>query len=223
MYLTATEVSKKYGIPCCHVYRNLVEYGKCRTKKYTFCGRECSSYYEPDIIKIMQKKEAKKKRAKWNYDSRPDVMRGTKSKLKKVIDPRMYKKLQNAWYGMMRRCYSKDRTDYAHYRKFGITICDEWLNSFDEFALWALNNGVAFNLSLDRINNDKGYCPENCRWTDHVTQGNNTSTNVTVRYNGEEKTIAEWAKEYGIKYHTLYMRITRSNWPIEKALTTPSH
>lgn len=217
MWLKSTEVKAKYGISPGHCRRDMLAHG-CRTKPYTFCGKTVLSYYEPDVKRIVEERDAKKKKAKDRYAARPDVMRGTRSKLKKVLPDKMYKKLQNAWFGMMRRCYTNDRPDYRHYREFGITICDEWLNSFDEFALWSLNNGVDYPLSLDRIDNDKGYSPENCRWVTKIVQGNNTSVNRVVRYMGEEKTIAELAAEYGIKYHTLYYRIVTKGWPVEEAL-----
>lgn len=148
-------------------------------------------------------------------------MRGTKSELKKVIDKAMYRKLRNAWYGMMRRCYTDDRKDYHHYREAGITVCDEWLNSFDSFVIWALNNGVKLELTLDRTNNESGYCPENCRWVSAIEQNNNNSMVHTLVYQGEEKTIREWADSLGMRQETLYSRIFQSGWSVEKALTTP--
>lgn len=216
-YITTKEIIAKYGFNS-HVDR---DYHKAKIKKidcdYT---HKIWLFDRKKVEEIAEARYLRKTNKKNNYKRRPDVIRGTKSKLKKVIDEKMYIKLRNAWFGMMRRCYADDRPDYHHYRDFNITICDEWLNSFDEFALWALNNGVKVGLSLDRINNDKGYSPNNCRWTNQITQGNNTSLNTSIRYNGEEKTIAEFAREYGIKYHTLYNRVVVRKWDIEKALTT---
>lgn len=219
MYLTSKEVHQKYGISPAHCRRDLAEKG-CRVKNYTFCGRVCCSYYEPDVKRLVAERDARKAKKRENYAFRPDVMRGTKSKLKKVIPERMYIKLRNAWFGMMRRCYTNDRPDYHHYRSFGITICDEWLNDFDSFALWALNNGVAYDLSLDRIDNDKGYSPDNCRWTTRTQQNNNSSQNKIIRYNGKEQTLAEWAREYNINYEKLWHRVN-AGWPIKDALTKP--
>lgn len=219
-YLRSKEVKEKYGIAPAHCHRDLVEKGNCRTKKYIFCGKECTSYYEPDVKKIVAAKNARKRVAMNRYKIRPDVMHGTKSRLRKVLPNKMYKKLRNAWFGMMRRCYTDERPDWAHYREFGITVCDEWLHSFDDFALWAIDNGVDYHLSLDRIDNDRGYSPDNCRWATKFQQGNNTSVNKILIYKGEEKTVAEWAEEYNIPYSRLWARISQG-WSVEEALTSP--
>ena len=75
--------------------------------------------------------------------------------------------------------------------------------------------------TLDRINNDKGYSPENCRWVDMVAQANNRRTNRRITYNGETKTISEWAREIGGSHTIVRDRIDRLGWSVEKALTTP--
>lgn len=218
-YLKSKEVYEKYGVSPAHCHRDLAEKG-CRIKKYIFCGRECNSYYEPDVKRIVSELREKQAKTQEHYAARPDVMRGTKSSLKKVLPKETYIKLRNAWYGMMRRCYTNDRPDYHHYREFGIVICDEWLNSFDAFALWSLNNGMKKNLSLDRIDNDRGYSPDNCRWVTKKKQNNNTSVNTTILYQGEEYTIAELSDIYGIPYPRLWSRIS-SGWKIEDAIKKP--
>lgn len=220
MFLTPSEIKAKYGIDPTHVRRDLKDVG-CRTKEYIFCNRKCLAYYEPDVIEIVNKKNERKKISNLRYDRRPNVMRGTKSELKKIMDPKKYIKLRNAWFGMMRRCYTDDRKDYHHYREARITICDEWLENFDSFALWAVNNGMELDLSLDRINNEKGYSPDNCRWTTKLVQNNNSSAVHTVIFRGEEKTLRGWSEELGIKQETLYTRIFTNGWSVEKALTTP--
>jgi hypothetical protein len=93
----------------------------------------------------------------------------------------------------------------------GVSICDEWRNDFQAFYDWAMANGYRDGLTIDRINNDEGYSPDNCRWATSVCQQNNKSSNIIAEVNGKKQTIAQWAKETGILYQTLYRRYTRGD------------
>jgi hypothetical protein len=121
---------------------------------------------------------------------------------------------------MVARCHRKNTKAYPAYGGRGITVCDEWKNSFQSFYDWAMENGYNDGLSIDRIDNDKGYSPVNCRWVTMDTQSNNRRSNVTVEYNGESHTVAEWAKILGIKYGTLHKRL-EEGWSAEDAFHTP--
>jgi len=130
-------------------------------------------------------------------------------------------RLCKEWYRMLERTRNTKWAEAHRYALRGITVCDEWKNSFDAFRDWALANGYDDSLSLDRIDNDKGYSPDNCRWANRVVQCRNKGNNVIIEYNGEKKTLAEWAEIFGIKYGTLHSRIYRDKMSPKEALEKP--
>ena len=89
---------------------------------------------------------------------------------------KVYDKLYHTWNGMKARCYNEKSKDYPHYGKRGIKICDEWLSDFMKFREWSLSHGFAENLTIDRIDVDGNYCPQNCRWVTVAEQNRNKTT-----------------------------------------------
>lgn len=130
-------------------------------------------------------------------------------------------RIYRIYAGMKSRCYNPNRKKYPIYGGRGIKICDEWLgeDGFMNFYNWSISNGYDDTLSIDRIDVNGNYEPSNCRWATTKKQGNNTTTNRYITFNGKTKTLAEWSDETGISYSALKHRIDRG-WEIEKALTT---
>lgn len=128
------------------------------------------------------------------------------------------------WCDIRQRCYRKSAIDYERYGGRGITVCGDWVgdNGYKNFSDWAISNGYEKNLTIDRIDNNSGYSPDNCRWVTMVEQANNRRNNHLVEFNGKKQTISQWSREIGISKTALYHRITDLGWSIEKALTTPT-
>lgn len=123
------------------------------------------------------------------------------------------------WDGMNGRC--KRNTHWnKNYAGRGITVCEEWRgkDGFRRFYDWSVENGYNDTLTIDRIDVNSGYSPENCRWVDMVVQGNNRRTNIRFEYNDVSKTISEWSRTVGINKNTLYSRIVERGWDIRRAL-----
>lgn len=127
-----------------------------------------------------------------------------------------YTKLYGVWHAMIRRCESPNAKSAKNYYLKGIKVCDEW-KIFPNFYEWAMNNGYREELTLDRIDSNKNYSPDNCRWADRFVQNSNTSRNVYYTYNGKTMTMAQWARELGIARNTLLLRIRKYGY--EKALS----
>lgn len=128
-------------------------------------------------------------------------------------------RLYKIWKSMRTRCNNPNDANYVYYGGRGISICEDWSN-FVNFRKWANENGYTDSLTIDRIDYDGNYCPDNCRWTDATTQANNSRHNHMLEYNGETHTLAEWARITGISYHKLKDRINKCGWDVERALTT---
>lgn len=126
------------------------------------------------------------------------------------------------WACMRNRCYRSSDTRYANYGGRGIRVCDEWNNDYATFAKWARENGYRDDLTIDRIDVNGDYTPENCRWATWEEQANNKTNNRRVTIDGVTKTLAEWCREYDIDYRVVHTRITNLKWDAVKAIITPN-
>lgn len=131
-----------------------------------------------------------------------------------------YTKLYKSYTCMKERCYYPHNNRYYKYGARGIKICDEWLNDRAAFFDWAYKNGYKEGLTIDRIDVNGDYCPENCRWATREEQARNKTTTVWVEFNGEKLSVADWARRLGMDRGTLANRL-KAGWSIERALTTP--
>ena len=128
-------------------------------------------------------------------------------------------RIYHEWASMRRRC-KQNSTDAKSYFYRGISVCEEWENNFMAFYEWSIHNGYSDSLTIDRINNDMGYSPENCQWITNEKQQSNKSNTVKVRYNGKDYCLRSLCRELNFPYKTAHKRYqkmkAKNNFSIEK-------
>lgn len=142
-------------------------------------------------------------------------------------------RLNSCYHAMLTRCYCENHPEFNIYGGRGIEVCFEWRNKekvigtscitkgFVAFRDWALSHGYTDELTLDRIDNDKGYAPDNCRWVTMTAQVRNRSCARNITYKGETHSIKEWSEILNINYHTLCSRLVLRHWSTERAFMQP--
>ena len=130
-------------------------------------------------------------------------------------------RIRNIWNHIKQRCTNPHDTAFKYYGGKGITICDEWLNDFMSFYEWSMANGYTDELTIDRIDTNKGYNPSNCRWVSRMVQQNNRNAAHLFTVNGKTGSIAELCRIYNQNHETVRNRVLKKGWDIETALTTP--
>lgn len=113
-------------------------------------------------------------------------------------------KLYNSWRGMKERCLNPNSEAYRHYGARGITICSAWLD-FTAFKDWALANGYSDGLSIERLDVNRNYCPDNCAWIPLSEQGVNKRSTKWITVNGATNTMSGWAREIGVEIQTIFL------------------
>lgn len=155
----------------------------------------------------------------------PSVKRGVghcgcKTVRYRAIKHGMYgTKIYNTWARMKQRCEDPNHSSYNDYGGRGITVYEPWSKSFLSFYK-SVGDIPNDGDSIDRIDNNKGYEPGNIRWASKTIQANNRRSNKRIKYGNEVFTVGEWAAKLGINYATLYDRIYKHKWPLEKAFET---
>ena len=147
-----------------------------------------------------------------------------RSKVKPTLRHGMsHTRLYYVWNNIKKRCYEKTNPAYKNYGGRGIKMCDSWKDSFESFAEWAKNSGYSDTLTIERINVNGNYCPENCTWIPGNEQQNNRTTCQLYTYKGETKNLMEWCNYFGLPYMTIYTRLFRLKWDFERAISEPIH
>lgn len=130
-------------------------------------------------------------------------------------------RIYTCWRNMLSRCENEKNTEYKNYGKRNIHVCAEWHN-FQKFYKWSVSNGYDDSLTIERIDVNKGYSPENCTWATTYTQARNKTNNVKIEFKGKTKIITDWAKEVGICDSTIRHRL-KKGMTIDEALTKSTH
>lgn len=149
-----------------------------------------------------------------NFTSRPGELNAN------YKDGRKGTRLYRIYYNILARCYNPNVRAYANYGARGITMCSEWLGSFALFKEWSIASGYSDLLTIDRIDVNGDYSPENCRWVTLREQCLNRRNNHYVTIKDETKPLDEWSKFYGLNPKTVRSRL-KLGWDVISALTTP--
>lgn len=149
-----------------------------------------------------------------NFISRPGELNSN------YKDGRKGTRLYRIYRNILTRCYNPNTPCYRNYGARGIGVCEEWLNSFPKFKEWAISHGYTDNLTIDRIDVNSDYSPDNCRWVTLQEQCLNRRNNHYVTIGNQTKPLDEWSKLYGKNPKTVRSRL-HLGWDVERALTTP--
>lgn len=136
-----------------------------------------------------------------------------------------YPRLHRIYHWMKRRCYDPKTPRYEDYGGRGISVSREWIDKahgFDNFVQWAIENGYSDRLTLDRIDVNGDYCPENCRWVTYKEQNENKRDTKWVVYKGKKIQLKRLCEKIGVCYDTVHNRIYSLGWDVERAIMEPS-
>lgn len=191
--LTATNQAEKRG----------------RNRMYWLC--RCSCGREKWVIADALKSGATKSCGCLNDEVRRSLVHGESARDGGAASP-----TYNSWHSMKQRCTNPSDDRFSQYGGRGITVCERWMK-FDNFL--ADMGEKPPRMSIDRIDNNGNYQPDNCRWANAAVQSRNTSRNRFFTFQGETLCLDDWSRKLNIPHTTLHTRLRK--WPVERALTEP--
>jgi hypothetical protein len=127
-------------------------------------------------------------------------------------------KIYTVWANIKQRCFNENVPCYKYYGGKGVTMCGEWANDFKVFYDWMMINGWRIGLEIDRIDNSKNYCPENCRLVTHKENMLNQDSVIKIKRGGKDYSLLDYCLTFGLVYGRVKQRISKLGWPIEKAI-----
>lgn len=138
------------------------------------------------------------------------------------MDKNMRRNLIRTFHHMHDRCYNKNDKRYNDWGGRGIKICDEWNEDIESFIQWAVSNGYQPGLSIDRIDNNDDYCPDNCRWVTLSENNQNRRSSRYYTYLGKTQNLQQWCDEFNVSRSMVNKRL-EMGWEFEEALLTPKN
>lgn len=201
-------IGKKYGFLKIISFAYFKEYGQKKKIKCKFVKCLCDCGKEK-VIRLNDIRSGKTKSCGCLL-KRSNKERFTKHNLCHTRIYRIYKNIKS-------RCKYSSLKQFKDYGGRGIEMCKEWENNFMSFYKWSLNNGYRDDLTIDRIDVNGNYCPENCRWATVFEQNNNKRTNHIIEYNGEKHSMREWCDILKLNYYRTRTRINNYGISIERA------
>lgn len=149
---------------------------------------------------------------------------GCLRKLSRTATHKMSKtRLYHTWASIKSRCYYAGHKSYNNYGGRGITMCDEWANSSEAFIKWALSSGYADDMTIERIDVNGNYTPENCKWIPAKDQAKNRRSCRVYTYNGKTQNLTNWCNELQLPYKNIHNRLVKLGWSFERAISEPIH
>ncbi len=130
-------------------------------------------------------------------------------------------RLYNTWCNMKRRCNNPSAHEYKYYGAKGIRLCEEWNNDFISFMNWSYANGYNDTLTIERIDYNSDYRPDNCKWIPSNEQAKNKSTNLFITYKGKTQILADWCRELNLDYDFIEKRMSVNHFSFEQAINVP--